>query len=118
MVRLTRAQQQARTRSAVLTAAAEEFSAYGYAGAKVDRIAERAELTRGAVYSNFGGKRSLYLAVLLESLPDAPAAAAAPADLPAAAEAFARVWLERLPLAGDTDAGGRLRSRSTAGVFD
>ncbi len=119
MVRLTRVQQQARTRSAVLTAAAEEFAAYGYAGAKVDRIAERAELTRGAVYSNFGGKRSLYLAVLLESLPAAPAtAAAAPADLPAAVEAFARVWLERLPLAGDTDAGGRLRSRSTAGVFD
>jgi AcrR family transcriptional regulator len=118
MVRLTRGQQQARTRSAVLTAAAEEFSAYGYADAKIDRIAERAELTRGAVYSNFPGKRSLYLAVLLASLSTAEPAGPAPADVAVAAEAFARVWLERLPLAGDSAAGGRLRSRSVAGVFD
>jgi len=69
MVRLTRVQQQERTRAAVLAAAAEEFARYGYADAKVDRIADRAELTRGAVYSNFASKRSLYLAVLLDSLP-------------------------------------------------
>ncbi|GIE83257.1 TetR family transcriptional regulator [Actinoplanes philippinensis] len=121
MVRLTRAQQQARTRSAVLDAAVEEFAEHGYADAKIDRIAARADLTRGAVYSNFAGKRSLYLAVLLDH---APWHAAAALDLPevipvtAAAEGFARAWLERLPLAGDTAAGGRLRSRSVAGVFD
>ena len=50
MVRLTRAQQQERTQAAVLAAAREEFTEHGYAEAKVDRIAERAELTRGAVY--------------------------------------------------------------------
>ncbi|HEY6591462.1 MAG TPA: TetR family transcriptional regulator, partial [Actinomycetota bacterium] len=53
MARLTRAQQQERTRAAVLAAAREEFAGQGYAEAKVDRIAEQAELTRGAVYSNF-----------------------------------------------------------------
>ncbi|GAA0477149.1 TetR family transcriptional regulator [Actinoplanes capillaceus] len=123
MVRLTRAQQQARTRAAVLSAAASEFEEHGYAEAKVDRIAERAELTRGAVYSNFSSKRSLYLAVLLDEWPHRPIAGASPSSEPAfgvaaAAEAFARVWLERLPLAGDTAAGARLRARSVAGVFD
>lgn len=120
MVRLTRVQQQARTRAAVLVAAAREFAEHGYADARIDRIAERAELTRGAVYSNFPGKRSLYLAVLLDARQQAPAAAGAdpPADVADAAEAFARVWLERLPLAGDTAAGARLRALSVTGVFD
>src|SRR5689334_19269035 len=102
MVRLTRAQQQERTRASVLAAAVEEFTQHGYADAKVDRIAARAELTRGAVYSNFPSKRSLYLAVLLDSLPGAAVLAAAePVDVAGGAEAFARVWLERLPLSGD-----------------
>jgi AcrR family transcriptional regulator len=122
MVRLTRAQQQARTRAAVLDAAAQEFIEHGYAEAKVDRIAARAELTRGAVYSNFPSKRSLYLAVLLGSRPHASMPAAGPGAEPigveAAAEAFARAWLERLPFAGDTAGAARLRSRSVTGVFD
>ncbi|MEU7474631.1 helix-turn-helix domain-containing protein [Lentzea sp. NPDC042327] len=120
MVRLTRAQQQARTRASVLAAAKEEFTEHGYAGAKVDRIAERAELTRGAVYSNFPGKRALYLAVLIEL---AGAAGGMPAEVsPSSAVdalgVFARVWLERLPLVGDSAAGGRMQLRSLDGVLD
>jgi AcrR family transcriptional regulator len=129
MVRLTRAQQQERTRAAVLVAAREEFGARGYADAKVDRIAERAELTRGAVYSNFPSKRALYLAVLLvdlaESSPESPESPESPGSpespvsgLGEAVGAFARAWLERLPLTGDTPADGRLRTRSLAGVLD
>ncbi|SNS50956.1 transcriptional regulator, TetR family [Actinomadura meyerae] len=122
MVRLTRAQQQARTRAAVLAAAEEEFTEHGFAAAKVDRIADRAELTRGAVYSNFPSKRSLYLAVLLASVEREAAAGtpgpAEPLDLADGAEAFARAWLERLPLAGDTPDAGRVRSRSLTGVFE
>ncbi|MGH3374810.1 MAG: TetR/AcrR family transcriptional regulator [Actinoallomurus sp.] len=121
MGRLTRAQQQERTRAAVLVAAREEFAARGYTDAKVDRIAERAELTRGAVYSNFPSKRALYLAVLVDSTEHAdvaPAAMASAPDLAEAMGAFARVWLERLPLTGDTSADGKLRLRSLAGVFD
>ncbi len=34
------------------------------------------------------------------------------------AEAFARVWLERLPLTGDAPTAGKLGSRCLAGVFD
>jgi AcrR family transcriptional regulator len=123
MARLTRAQQQARTRAAVLAAAREEFAERGYADAKVDQIADRAELTRGAVYSNFPSKRALYLAVLIDSIEHtgtapAPAPAPAPPGVAEAAGAFARVWLERLPMAGDTPADGKLRLRSLAGVLD
>jgi AcrR family transcriptional regulator len=112
MVRLTRAQQQERNRAAVLAAARAEFGDRGYADAKVDRIAERAELTRGAVYSNFPSKRALYLAVLIDSLEEQGDRTGPGLG------AFARVWLERLPLTGDTPAGGHLKLRSLSGVFD
>ncbi|MCT2586450.1 TetR/AcrR family transcriptional regulator [Actinophytocola gossypii] len=120
MVRLTRAQQQERTRASVLAAARTEFTEHGYGPAKVDRIAERAELTRGAVYSNFPSKRALYLAVLIDLVENA--AAGAPSTPPRspvdALGGFARAWLERLPLADDTTSGGRLRLRSLDGVLD
>ncbi|MFE1322247.1 TetR/AcrR family transcriptional regulator [Kitasatospora phosalacinea] len=121
MARLTRAQQQERTRAAVLVAARQEFAEFGYAEAKVDRIAERAELTRGAVYSNFTGKRALYLAVLVDTVERARDAAEPPAGPPASAGqalgAFARVWLERLPFLGDTPGSGHLQVRSLSGVL-
>ncbi|WP_017627369.1 TetR/AcrR family transcriptional regulator [Nocardiopsis chromatogenes] len=122
MVRLTRAQQQARTRASVLAAARAEFTEHGYAPAKVDRIAERAELTRGAVYSNFPSKRALYLSVLVDLVEsEGSGGAPAPASPGTAAEALgalARVWLERIPLAEDPAAGGRLRLRSLSGAAD
>lgn len=120
MVRLTRVQQQARNRARVLAAAAEEFAERGFHDAKIDRIAARADLTRGAVYSNFPGKRALYFAVLADAAersdparrPSAPSAGApgaappgvGPADDPAAAlGAFARARLSRVPLTGSDD---------------
>jgi len=119
MVRLTRGQQQERTRAAVLDAARREFAEGGYRDTTVDRIAERAGLTRGAVYSNFPGKRALYLAVLLDSIDDRLAAPAValhgPGDV---AAAFAADRLGRLPLAADTAAGAGLRLRALTGVFD
>ncbi|MCR3750401.1 TetR/AcrR family transcriptional regulator [Lentzea californiensis] len=122
MVRLTRVQQQARTRAAVLAAAREEFAEHGFLPAKVDRIAERAELTRGAVYSNFPSKRALYLAVLIDLVEKAsgeePRATVSPTSRVDALGVFARVWLERLPLVGDPAPGGRLRLRSLDGVFE
>ncbi len=121
MVRLTRAQQQERTRGTVLAAARLEFSEHGYAEAKVDRIAERAELTRGAVYSNFPSKRALYLAVLIDMIEHTATGDGSPSSPPSPAEAlgaFVRVWLERLPLIDDTPAGGHLQLRTLAGVLD
>ncbi|WP_222853515.1 TetR/AcrR family transcriptional regulator [Fodinicola acaciae] len=117
-MRLTRAQQQERTRGAVLTAARVEFARHGYADAKIDRIAEQAELTRGAVYSNFPSKRALYLEVLTD-LVGGPGEVARSTPPPTEAIGnFARVWLERLPLAGDSRADGHLQLRSLNGVLD
>jgi AcrR family transcriptional regulator len=73
MSRLNRAEAQQRNRAKVLASARAEFTERGFRDAKVDAIAERAELTRGAVYSNFPGKRALYLAVLAEDAERVPA---------------------------------------------
>ncbi|MBT2388463.1 TetR/AcrR family transcriptional regulator [Streptomyces sp. ISL-1] len=76
MGRLSRAELQQLNRAKVLAAARDEFAGRGFRDAKVDGIAERAGLTRGAVYSNFPGKRALYFAVLAdlaERVPEPPA---------------------------------------------
>jgi AcrR family transcriptional regulator len=91
---------QEHTRAKVLTAARDEFTESGFRDAKVDRIAERAELTRGAVYSNFPSKRALYFAVLARAAEQAPAPQNPPTAATAAAMLadFARAWMARLPL--------------------
>ena len=110
MGRLTRAEMQERNRARVLAAARDEFTERGFRDAKIDSIAERAELTRGAVYSNFPGKRALYFSVLAEdaeraaelAYPESPE----PGDSAGTALAeFARAWLARLPLATDAQRG-------------
>ena len=50
-------------RSAILEAAAQAFVDHGYAATKVSDIAAAAGFTKGAVYSNFGGKPELFSAV-------------------------------------------------------
>jgi AcrR family transcriptional regulator len=62
--RLTRQESQARTRALLLEVAAEEFLAHGYTGTSLERIAELAGFSKGAVYGNFAGKEELCLAVL------------------------------------------------------
>lgn len=52
------------TRSALVEAAAEVFAQRGFYAASLDEIAEAAGFTRGAIYSNFGGKEDLLMAVL------------------------------------------------------
>jgi AcrR family transcriptional regulator len=64
MARLTRAESQARTRDRLIAAAARVFARRGFHGASVDEVADEAELTKGAVYSNFGSKDELFLGVL------------------------------------------------------
>jgi AcrR family transcriptional regulator len=66
MARLTREQNQALTRSRLLVVAREHFARDGYAASSVDRIAEDAGFSKGAVYSNFAGKDEMFLGVLEE----------------------------------------------------
>ncbi|MEH1015453.1 helix-turn-helix domain-containing protein [Micromonospora sp. CPCC 206060] len=108
MARLSRAEAQERTRGKILAAARVEFTERGYRAARIDDIAARAELTRGAVYSNFPGKRALYFAVLADLAAQVTVPAhARPGGTPKAAlGAFARSWVTRLPLTDhDVDHG-------------
>ncbi len=57
---LPRAEKRARTRAALLDAAAELFAARGFRHVSVDEIAERAGLTKGAVYDHFEDKEALF----------------------------------------------------------
>ena len=52
------------TRDAILSAATDEFAQHGLAGARVDRIAERAGINKRMLYYYFGQKEGLFLAVL------------------------------------------------------
>jgi len=53
-----------RSQLAILAAARDEFSRYGLAGARVDRIAENAKLNKRLIYYYFTSKDDLFLAVL------------------------------------------------------
>ncbi len=69
-----------RTREKILAAALAEFSAKGFAGARVDAIARRARVNKRMLYYCFGAKQDLYREILrrkfadragfIESLPD------------------------------------------------
>lgn len=56
-----------RTRRRILDAAAGEFADLGLSGARVDRIARKAGVSKAMIYYIFGGKEDLHIAVL-ESL--------------------------------------------------
>jgi AcrR family transcriptional regulator len=85
------------TRGRILKAAAVEFAQHGFAGARGDRIAQRARSSERMVYYYFGSKDGLFRAVLegaYASLRDAERAVQLDADDPARAlEQFCRfVW--------------------------
>jgi len=48
----------------ILAAAAVEFAARGFAGARVDRIARHARVNKAMLYYHFGSKKMLYRALL------------------------------------------------------
>ena len=60
------------TRDVLIDAAARVFAQHGYAGSSVDRIAERARLSKGTFYWHFKTKEDLFLALVEERI-DAPA---------------------------------------------
>ncbi len=58
----------ARTRTAILEAAEEVFRARGYEAARIEEIAERADMSAGSIYQHFDGKRGLYLTLVDHAL--------------------------------------------------
>jgi AcrR family transcriptional regulator len=62
--RRTQADRRARSRSALLEAAARGLSSHGYSNLNLERVAADAGYTRGALYHLFAGKEELALAVV------------------------------------------------------
>ncbi len=61
---MKKAEQSEATRAALLKAARELFTEHGYAGTATEDIAQRAGVTRGAIYYQFRDKSGLFYAVL------------------------------------------------------
>lgn len=58
------------TRRRLLEAAVTEFSAYGIAGGRVDRIASAAKANKQAIYAYFGSKDALFAAAFEDRIRD------------------------------------------------
>ena len=97
MTRLTRAESQARTRAQLLTTARALFLADGYLATSIDKVAEVAGFSKGAVYSNFRNKDELCIAVLDQIHADRAAEIATVLRAPTADERMRRFaeWAER-----------------------
>jgi AcrR family transcriptional regulator len=66
--RLTRAEQRAQTRAELMDSARRLFLRRGFHAASLELVAEEAGFTIGAVYSRFGSKADLFLAILDERI--------------------------------------------------
>lgn len=90
--RLTRVQQAERNRERVLVAARRVFLDKGYHNASIDEVAEAAGFSKGVVYSQFGSKADLFLALLERRIEERAAQnLEAVADRPAA-DALRQLW--------------------------
>ena len=65
--RLTRSEQRALNRARLVTAAREVIVERGYEAMQLDQVAARVGVTKGSVYSIFGSKLELLLAVIADS---------------------------------------------------
>ena len=116
MPRLSRAASQARTRAQLIETARELFLRDGYFATSLDKVADAAGYSKGAVYSNFASKDELCLAVL-DALLAERAAQIAAAGRPGASGSAGKLaafekWAD--PGASATRAGSRSRSSSPA----
>jgi AcrR family transcriptional regulator len=62
------ARRRARTRAAILDAAERAFTEQGYRGARMEDVAERADVAVGSIYGHFGNKDGLYDALVERAL--------------------------------------------------
>ncbi|RKN42980.1 TetR/AcrR family transcriptional regulator [Streptomyces hoynatensis] len=84
------------TRRRIFEAAAAEFAAHGLAGARIDRIAARAEANKQAIYLYYGGKEKLFAAVVQVRIEElCRAARIDPEDPAASAERLFDAYAER-----------------------
>ncbi len=123
----------ARTRAQILDAAEVVFSRHGFDGARIEVIAEDADVSVGTIYTHFDGKRGVYLHLVdraLELFGEYMARAEDPALSPlqrvlAGGDAYLRFHLDHpgafqflayrspgsVPLSADADVEARIRDR-------
>jgi AcrR family transcriptional regulator len=65
--KLTKAEQTLRTRRAILDRARQLFATQGYAATGTEEIIQDLGITRGALYHQFGDKRGVFQAVIVEA---------------------------------------------------
>jgi AcrR family transcriptional regulator len=80
-----------RTQERILAAALAEFSAHGFAGARVDAIARRARINKRMLYHYFGDKEGLFREILRRKLAQRAAWLAAEPEDP---EEILAYWFE------------------------
>ncbi|MEV8349456.1 TetR family transcriptional regulator [Streptomyces niveus] len=94
------AEEAAQTKTALLEAALFQFAEHGVAATKLADVAQRAGLTRGAVYHHFTDKTALYAAVIANSWDSVTAPVWAVLDSDGPVEdrlrEFLVAWLRRL----------------------
>ena len=84
------------TRSRLVTAAAAEFAARGFAGANVDRIARAAGVNKAMIYYHFASKAALYRDIIGDMFRAVSARVHVVADSPIAPEAKLRGFAEAI----------------------
>jgi AcrR family transcriptional regulator len=132
--RLSRAEQQARTRAALLDAGGRVFVERGFLGSSVEAIASEAGFTRGAFYAHFSSKEELFAELLQERVytlyaemaarsadPDTHTSPRETGEQLAAIQAdpggrwMFRLWLELLAHAGRDDEFRKIAARFWSG---
>ncbi|WP_313545227.1 ScbR family autoregulator-binding transcription factor [Leifsonia aquatica] len=106
-----------RSRAEILDAAADEFDAHGYAGARLDRIIERTQLTKGAVYFHFRSKHDLAEALVAEKYGNWPAVAQEVEESGLTGVAAARELSRRVAVVFATDAHVRAAMKLTQTIL-
>jgi AcrR family transcriptional regulator len=95
-----RAEKSAARRQAILAAALDEFSARGFAAARLDDVAKRAGVAKGTIYLHFRDKETLFQELIRSALsPFVATIEAAPAsDMPlrAVAELLVQVFVREV----------------------
>ncbi|MET0799906.1 MAG: TetR/AcrR family transcriptional regulator [Actinomycetota bacterium] len=83
-------------RDRIVAAAMRQFAEHGYAGAKVEDIADELGIAKGSIFQHFGSKAGLFLQAYKQAVLTLPAWLDAPDEVQA--EGFfatVRFWLER-----------------------
>jgi TetR/AcrR family transcriptional regulator len=89
------------TRERLLAAAAAEFAARGFDGAKVDRIAARARINKAMLYYHFRSKAALYREILRHTFATVAAAVTEARSQGGAPDHQVRRFIEAIALAAE-----------------